>query len=96
VTLRMMERAGFVWVVVQDNGPGFTPSREAEAVDDGHFGLVGIRERLASLGGHAEITSAPGAGTRVALIVPAAVPLPVEPRLPPSGDRSGEVTVCLR
>jgi signal transduction histidine kinase/ligand-binding sensor domain-containing protein len=36
----------------------------------GHFGLPGMRERAARIGGKLTITSAPGAGTVVTLIVP--------------------------
>ncbi|MGF1646895.1 MAG: sensor histidine kinase [Kineosporiaceae bacterium] len=95
VTLRLVERAGFVWVFVRDDGPGFGPEREAESVEGGHFGLVGMRERMASLGGHAQFTSAPGAGTRVTLALPTDVtqrppthdrrPLTVQPRRPAPG-----------
>jgi signal transduction histidine kinase len=87
VMVRMVERAGFVWVFVGDDGPGFTPDREAESMADGHFGLVGMRERLTSVGGRVEISSAPGAGTRVTLAVPSATDPPVGPRRPePPGE----------
>jgi nitrate/nitrite-specific signal transduction histidine kinase len=36
----------------------------------GHFGLLGMRERTARIGGKLTITSAPGAGTVVTLVVP--------------------------
>jgi signal transduction histidine kinase len=36
----------------------------------GHFGLLGMRERAARIGGKLTITSAPGAGTVVTLVVP--------------------------
>ena len=48
-------------VEVADNGCGFT----AGSGDPTGIGLGGMRERLAAVGGSAELTSAPGSGTRV-------------------------------
>ena len=48
-----------------DDGAGF----ESETAGDG-FGLLGMRERVALLAGHLEITSRPGAGTTVAVELP--------------------------
>ena len=49
---------------VRDNGSGFDPAR-APGPAQGHFGLRGIRERLAGFGGTLESDSRPGAGTAV-------------------------------
>lgn len=70
VRLRMVHRAGAVWVFIADDGPGFSAEREVASMQEGHFGLTGMRERLASLGGRAEIRSRTGGGTRVTLAVP--------------------------
>jgi len=57
---------------VADDGPGFTLPPSADALtSDGHFGLVGMRERAARLGGRLEIQTAPGRGTRVSVRLPA-------------------------
>ena len=45
-------------------------SRAAERGKDGHFGLRGMRERAARIGATLSVTSAPGAGTAVAVTVP--------------------------
>jgi ligand-binding sensor domain-containing protein/signal transduction histidine kinase len=45
---------------VSDDGIGFTPREQA-----GHFGITGMRERAARLGGTLEVHSAPGQGTVV-------------------------------
>jgi len=37
----------------------------------GHYGLTGMRERAATIGGKLEMTSEPGVGTTVRLAVPA-------------------------
>ena len=58
---------------VRDDGRGFDPD-DCPGVAQGHFGLEGIRERLAHLGGTLTIDSAPGQGTRVAGTIPAPQP----------------------
>jgi len=56
-------------VEVRDDGHGFDPVH----VDaNGHFGLVGMRERAATLGATFAIESAPGRGTTVLLTIPVA------------------------
>ncbi|WP_456831121.1 sensor histidine kinase [Deinococcus sp. UYEF24] len=57
---------------VSDDGQGFDPQRPAAP---GHYGLNGMRERLVLLGGHLEIHSAPGEGTRVVARLPRALAL---------------------
>jgi CheY-like chemotaxis protein len=56
-------------IAVSDAGKGFDPSQVAGATS-GSFGLFSIRERFALLGGHLEVESAPGQGTRAILTVP--------------------------
>ncbi len=55
---------------VRDDGRGFAAGEDA-AWQAGHFGLTGMRERAAGIGGTLEVTSAPGAGTTVRLKAPA-------------------------
>jgi signal transduction histidine kinase/ligand-binding sensor domain-containing protein len=54
-------------VSVRDDGRGFDPAR---AGANGHFGLVGMRERAAAVGAQLTVESAPGEGTTVRLEVP--------------------------
>ena len=58
---------------VTDNGQGFDPE-SCPGVREGHFGLQGIRERLARFAGSLTLESSPGRGTRavVALRIPTA------------------------
>lgn len=56
-------------VIVEDDGIGFAPE-EVLATAAGHVGLVGMRERVQSIGGRIEVHSAPGHGTRIVLDVP--------------------------
>ena len=50
---------------VADDGCGFTP-----AATDGGFGLQGMRERLALVGGSVTVASAPGRGTELTVLIP--------------------------
>jgi signal transduction histidine kinase len=56
-------------VVVEDNGHGFTPG--PPRMTDGHgLGLIGVRERVASLGGSLRVESGAGAGTCLTVDLP--------------------------
>ena len=51
-----------------DDGCGFDPGA-APGFKEGHYGLLGVRERVSSLEGSVEIDSAPGRGTKVTVRV---------------------------
>jgi ligand-binding sensor domain-containing protein/signal transduction histidine kinase len=55
-------------IEVYDNGRGFESDTAGGA--EGHYGLLGMRERVSRLGGDLELESALGHGTRVRLHVP--------------------------
>jgi len=55
---------------VRDDGRGFAAA-EQHAASSGHYGLTGMRERAAAIGGTLEVSSEPGAGTTVRLQAPA-------------------------
>lgn len=57
---------------VRDDGCGFSPTESDAARRNGHFGLVGIRERAAAAGGTAEVRARAGAGTVVTITLPVA------------------------
>ncbi|MEU4568048.1 DUF5931 domain-containing protein [Micromonospora sp. NPDC023956] len=60
-----------VRVSVRDAGPGIPPGRLDEAAAQGRLGVAqSIRGRLADLGGSTTITSVPGEGTEIELVVP--------------------------
>jgi signal transduction histidine kinase len=56
---------------VADDGAGFDlPSMSASAEANGHFGLIGMRERAEAVAGRLVVTSAPGTGTTVEATIP--------------------------
>jgi ligand-binding sensor domain-containing protein/signal transduction histidine kinase len=58
-----------VTLEVKDDGHGFAMGAEQKQQ---HFGIAGMRERVAALGGTFRIVSAPGAGTSVSVQTPRA------------------------
>jgi ligand-binding sensor domain-containing protein/two-component sensor histidine kinase len=73
-------RARTIWVEVEDqeralrlrvrdDGQGFDPPVTFSSVG-GHFGILGMRERAARLGGKFNLASRPGSGTQVEVSVP--------------------------
>ena len=56
---------------IHDDGKGFDPET-CTGPKDGHFGLLGIKERTERMGGQVSITSAPFSGTtiRVEILTP--------------------------
>jgi two-component system sensor histidine kinase DegS len=56
-------------VGIRDNGEGFRPAM-AVTTTMGGFGLVGMRERAEVIGARLEVTSEPGSGTDVRLVIP--------------------------
>jgi GAF domain-containing protein len=61
---------GSLLLAVTDDGVGFDPAAPRAAGVTGGFGLVGLRERVALLGGQLQIDSAPDEGTSVRIKVP--------------------------
>ncbi len=60
-----------VAVTVTDDGAGFdVPTMAATAEANGHFGLVGMRERAEAVGGRLALRSAAGEGTTVEATIP--------------------------
>lgn len=67
VTVSLQEDAGQVVLQVQDNGRGIAA---ADAYKGGTFGLLGMRERVAALGGECELSGGPGRGSIVLVPMP--------------------------
>ena len=89
VRVSAREEGGRLHLQVSDDGIGF----DLDASFPGHLGHTSMRERLAALGGHLRLASAPGAGTTVSLDVSLASGVaPAAGEGGPAG--SGEVTVA--
>jgi PAS domain S-box-containing protein len=59
-----------VVLIVEDDGVGFDPKRQASGDGDKGMGLIGMRERAVLVGGTLEIESAPEQGTTIFARVP--------------------------
>jgi signal transduction histidine kinase len=68
IGLKLAENA--IRCSIRDNGVGFDPNLVSSGPDGRGLGLIGIRERLQSLGGEFQIKSAPGRGTELDISVP--------------------------
>jgi two-component system, NarL family, sensor histidine kinase DegS len=66
VSIVLRSRNGSVAATIDDDGRGFVQ----EDVRDGALGLLGMRERLALVGGTLEVESSPDSGTTIAAQVP--------------------------
>jgi signal transduction histidine kinase len=65
VRIELQTTASGLLLVLQDNGKGFQVDERSTG-----FGLQGMRERIAALGGELEIVSEPGAGCRITARIP--------------------------
>jgi signal transduction histidine kinase len=69
-----VEAAG-LQLVIQDDGAGFSvPTDLTDLAAAGHYGLVGMAERAAEVGGRLRVWSDPVGGTQVVLWAPRIVP----------------------
>ena len=57
---------GRLVISVTDDGCGFDP-KSHPGVDEGHFGLLGVQERIEDLDGALTVDSAPGRGSRITI-----------------------------
>ena len=74
VGLKIDRKNGRIHMKIQDNGVGFDVSGPSHRPDS--FGLSGMRERVALLGGQIKIQSSLGKGTKVEIAIPALAPAP--------------------
>jgi len=71
VSLEMTFQKQMVKISVSDNGQGFDVGlAEAKMGTGGHFGLMGMRERVELLEGRFEIVSEKNAGTKITMLIP--------------------------
>jgi signal transduction histidine kinase len=70
VDVLLERRDNQVVLIVEDDGLGFDPHKEASTDGDKGMGLIGMRERAALVGGTLQIESKPKAGTTIFARVP--------------------------
>jgi signal transduction histidine kinase len=71
ITVRLRRESAWVRLQVQDDGRGVrVPARLNRLAQAGHFGLVGLAERVEQADGEFTVASAPGAGTTIAVRLP--------------------------
>lgn len=68
--IRLLEEDKLLRLEIADNGRSFTPERAEAARNNGHLGLISMRERAEMLGGTLEVHAGPGNGTTVRAAVP--------------------------
>lgn len=59
-----------IGICITDDGMGFVPGLVTDPQSKRGLGLIGMEERVSSLGGEFELHSAPGSGTAIRLSVP--------------------------
>ncbi|MBK8023455.1 MAG: sensor histidine kinase [Chloroflexi bacterium] len=73
ITAKLMYSDAAVRLEVCDDGVGFeVPQQLQELAVRGHYGLIGLRERILHLGGQVALFSERRAGTRITVIIPTA------------------------
>ena len=71
IRVEVMIQADKIRLTVEDNGCGFTPPMRFENfAATGHYGLIGIDERVKQLNGTFTISSHPGQGTQLVIELP--------------------------
>ncbi|MEM7092355.1 MAG: sensor histidine kinase [Actinomycetota bacterium] len=86
VTIEIRDVDGDVELTVTDDGVGFRLEDRAGFVGAGHFGLAGMGERIAMLGGSMDVESEPGAGTSLRFRLPNDVRSTTDVDHQPQGD----------
>ncbi len=66
VTISLVMSPETVTLTIEDDGCGFDPSE----VQEGHYGLVGMNERVKLAGGKMTLRSSPGEGTGIEATIP--------------------------
>lgn len=87
-TVRMsIQENGEACISVEDRGKGLDVNAMQRTQKPGHLGLFAVQERMRAMGGRVKLTSAPGQGTIVRLLLPIGIksePLERKSPSPPS------------
>lgn len=69
-TVRLRRIGGCLALQVKDRGAGFQVENPQAPTQEGGFGLFNLREQLRTIGGHIRVSSVPGRGSRVTILLP--------------------------
>jgi signal transduction histidine kinase len=70
VWVRLTAGHDAVDLTIRDDGVGFDAARAAQLLNEGHYGLAGMRERVELGGGRLQLHSRPGHGTTIQVELP--------------------------
>jgi len=70
LTVAIAREGENILFTIADDGLGFNPSLHDTQTEETGFGLLSVRELLATMGGNCRIQSTPGQGTMITLTVP--------------------------
>jgi signal transduction histidine kinase len=70
ITVQLSKATGAFVCSVLDDGTGFDPESAMVVRPDGGQGLLGLRDRAATLGGHLDVFSTQGGGSKITLTLP--------------------------
>jgi signal transduction histidine kinase len=73
VSVTLVCHGDMIEILIQDDGIGFDVHKvfkDADAGNNAGYGILGLRERVAMLGGEVEIDSEPGTGTSLTVSIP--------------------------
>jgi len=69
VTIALERQGETLGLVIEDDGMGIRPASNSKSMRP-TFGMAGMQERIATLGGQMKVESRKGAGTRISITVP--------------------------
>lgn len=71
VTVQLAFEANNVVLLLEDDGVGFeAPQHLSRYASGGHFGLMGLQERVELVGGKVHIATGPGRGCKIKVEIP--------------------------
>lgn len=87
-TVRLRRVGAYLALQVRDRGVGFQTGGQQVPTQEGGFGLFNLREQLRGIGGHLRVSSVPGGGSRVTILLPLQTPSRINE--PAAEDAGGE------
>ncbi len=70
LNIELNRKKDMLEIMVRDDGVGFDYNSKLFKLKSDSYGLFSIQERISDLGGSIKITSTPGSGTKIKLVIP--------------------------